>query len=569
MVRPRVSSPLPPLALPAAPDKDKPPAVPIFLGPPGESSYESHVELPKGYRPQLPKNLDVVTSFAEYHRSYSLKDGVITTKRQLVVKLSEVPAAEYDSYRKLSKTLDDEYAKTVPLVSGASTAVAYQEEIWELPYSENTDAARAYDDARDKFNKQDAPGAIASLKRAVEIDPEYARAWLWLGEIYRAMARMDDALAAYRKGIAADPQEPVGYKALAFTLTMLQKHDEAIAAWQAFIKMAPDDSAGPAGVGGELFALKRYAEAESTMETALRMDPEATYIRIDLARASLHAGHSDKAIEAYRKAFELSPQPGRPLLYNNAAYELAEANVGLPVALDWAKKAVTDEGAASREVKLSELRVEDLRHTNSLASYWDTLGWVYFKIGNFDQAESYLNAAWVLSQLPVVADHLGQVYERQNKKQAAIRMYKFALNPTRAKLAAGPPPGDETRARLKRLSPGGAVGDLHGKDDPTAELSAMRTTKIPALKTDRGSAEFFLVFAHDPKASQVVVEDVKFISGEEALKTADAALRAADFKVELPADGQPRLLRRGILFCSPHTGCTFTLFSPEDVRSVN
>jgi hypothetical protein len=92
---------------------------------------------------------------------------------------------------------------------------------------------------------------------------------------------------------------------------------------------------------------------------------------------------------------------------------------------------------------------------------------------------------------------------------------------------------------------------------------------VPLAATETASADFFLIFAHDQKTTSVVIEDVKFIGGSEKLKSAATALRSANFKVLVPAEGHPRLLRRGILFCSPNSGCSFTMLNPEDVNSVN
>ena len=55
----------------------------------------------------------------------------------------------------------------------------------------------------------------------------------------------------------------------------------------------------------------------------------------------------------------------------------------------------------------------------ALAAAWDTLGWVHFRTDQFAEAEKYLNAGWNLTQDPVIADHLGQVYEKQGKKHQA------------------------------------------------------------------------------------------------------------------------------------------------------
>src|SRR5258706_10056125 len=90
----RVNSPLPPVALPGLSENDVKPVYPIWLGSDGELRDESHVELPAGYKPTLPKNLDLSETFAEYHRSFEFKGNILTAHRRVIVKLREVPGAE-------------------------------------------------------------------------------------------------------------------------------------------------------------------------------------------------------------------------------------------------------------------------------------------------------------------------------------------------------------------------------------------------------------------------------------------------------------------------------------------
>jgi hypothetical protein len=71
------------------------------LGSPTDVHLESHVELPKGYSPELPKNVDLKEDFAEYHATYAIKDGMLLTQRAFLVKLREVPVSKYELYKKL------------------------------------------------------------------------------------------------------------------------------------------------------------------------------------------------------------------------------------------------------------------------------------------------------------------------------------------------------------------------------------------------------------------------------------------------------------------------------------
>ena len=193
------------------------------------------------------------------------------------------------------------------------------------------------------------------------------------------------------------------------------------------------------------------------------------------------------------------------------------------------------------------------RTLSILAAYWDTLGWVYFKMSDLLLAEKYLASAWELSQDATIADHLGQVYEQDHQPQTAVRMYRLAL--------AVNSDLPDTQKRLDHLAPTkakpGSVG-LGG------DLSQMRTTKLPRLVPGTASAEFFFLFAPGPK-----LEEVKFVTGSEKLRTATKTLSATTFHVPFPPGSNARLLRRGILACYPSSGCALVLLPPGSVHSVN
>lgn len=220
-------------------------------------------------------------------------------------------------------------------------------------------------------------------------------------------------------------------------------------------------------------------------------------------------------------------------------------------------------------MKLSDLQVEDLGHAPSLAAFWDTLGWVHFRMGNFDQAEKYLNAAWMLSLGGVEADHLGQVYEHQNKKLAAIRMYRRALFcfPLQGPLGGGEPA--KTRERLERLSPGASATERNSFAEVSDEVNKIRTVKLARLVPGKANADFFLILTWDPKTSSVKVDDVKFIAGSEDMRSADKALKSETFKLAFPDAAPARILRRGTLGCYEYSGCSFILLFPNQVRSLN
>jgi len=58
----------------------------------------------------------------------------------------------------------------------------------------------------------------------------------------------------------------------------------------------------------------------------------------------------------------------------------------------------------------------------------DSLGWVYFKKGDFDKAIVELEKALqLLPEDPVVIEHLGDAYLKYNEKQKALSAYESAV----------------------------------------------------------------------------------------------------------------------------------------------
>ncbi len=557
----RISPPLPPITLPEV-DEDITPTVPIWLGSPGEIDFHATLELPKGYSPQLPKAVHIGRDFGDYDATYSFNSGVITARRHLLIKLREIPATQYAEYKSFRKAVEDDYGTYSSLSTGnsaASSAASYQNEIWNLPYSQNAEAARLYDDAREQYQRNDTQAEVASLKRAVEIDPKFVRAWLWLGEIYKFLRQNDQALQAYRRAIEADPQQSVSYKALGFTLVGMSKVEESIPVWQQLVKVAPENVDGYTNLGTGLLYLKRYREAVSSFESAVKLGPDQAWLEGSLGTAYLHTGDIDKSRGAFEAALKLD---SNPIMLNNIAYSLAEQNTDLDKAKEYGERAVREEEEASAKTQLSELQTSDLDHPRRLAKFWDTLGWTYFRSNSLTSAEAYLKAAWTLSQNPVIGRHLGQVYEKQRKREAALHMYQLAYSasPLLPTLSVGDPvfkkDASELEQDIRRM--GGKPESTTARDD----LNHMRTIKLAQTYKGNVTAEFFVLLGPGNRV------DVKFISGSDSLRGVQKTLESTNFNLKFPDDRPTRILRRGIVGCYQYTGCSFVLMPPDAVFSV-
>jgi Tfp pilus assembly protein PilF len=556
-----------PFIMPTIRDDSK---YPIWLGPAAEMVSDSKVELPKGYKAQLPSNVDLKYDFAEYHASYSISEdqSTITAKRRLVSMLHEVPVADFGDYRSFIKNMQNDINQYVQTSSSSAqrpgnapapgTLAALMSAVWRMPDSNSADANRLERGAINSIRTGDPAASLTSLQSVVKEDPKFARAWVELGMAYLQSNQIDSALDALRKGIDSDPQQLATRKIYAFVLTSLRRTDAAREAWSETVKLAPDDTEANLDFGTFLLRQKRYAEAVPYLETATKGDTSPG-AQLSLGNAYLRAGQAEKGAAILEEAVKADPEPE---MWNDVGYELADANINLPQALEYAQKAVDAQEKDSRAEDLAKLLPDDLARTRRIGMFWDTLGWVHFRLGQLDQAESYLYAAWLLMQGNVEAEHLGQVYEQQKKTEKAIHMYRLALA-TPEGYSSGSK--DETRHRLEHLAgtKGPTAMELLRGDPNGNELSALRTVKLKHLVPGKAEAEFFLLFGPGPK-----VEGLQFIKGSDQLKSAGSALVDAGFQVAFPEHSSARLVRRGILMCSDISGCNAVLFTPDSVNSV-
>jgi len=353
--------------------------------------------------------------------------------------------------------------------------------IVELPPSGSSEANQSEANGRNALGLGDGSAAMTAFKRAVDLDPKYMRAWLLLGIMYMTSEQSDSALDVFRKAIDSDPKQVVARRTYAIALEHLRRADAAIDARREVLKIAPDDPRANTELGSMLVQRKRYAEALPYLETATKSDSSPA-ARVRLGGAYLQVGQTEKGGGILEKVVEADSSP---TMLNWVAYELADANVSLAKALEYGQRAVDAQERESHDVDLSNVLSADLVCTLNIGNFWDTLGWIHFRLGQLDQAESYLHAAWLLLQGGVEADHLGQVFEQQKKTEKAVHMYRLALATPEAQAPGGS--WDETRHRLEHLTGAKAptvMEVLHG-DPNGSELSELRSVKLKRLIVSR------------------------------------------------------------------------------------
>lgn len=152
----------------------------------------------------------------------------------------------------------------------------------------------------------------------------------------------------------------------------LKRNEDAVTALQHAVALNPKHVNALSALGSTYDSMKRYKESDSAYEAALKIDPHDA------------------------------------LVLNNYAYSLAERGEQLQRALAMSK--------------------ESLEKDSTNAAYLDTYGWIFFRLGKYEDACNYISKAVQSGEAsPVVYEHLGDVYSKLNNIEKAKEYWQKAL----------------------------------------------------------------------------------------------------------------------------------------------
>ncbi len=145
-------------------------------------------------------------------------------------------------------------------------------------------------------------------RSAIEIQPDYADAWLNFSVFLRKSKRYAEAQRVCEQAIALNPGSSGVHNSLGNIMLDRSRHEEAEAAYRQAAELAPTNVEVHYNLGNALYQLKRYAEAAQAYRRALAID-DAHAGAILILGVTLHALECNVEAEALlRRAVNLSPE---------------------------------------------------------------------------------------------------------------------------------------------------------------------------------------------------------------------------------------------------------------------
>lgn len=251
--------------------------------------------------------------------------------------------------------------------------------------------------------------ASLCYKRAQEYDRTAAILHLRLAFDLIKLEKYAQAVGELEKALFLAPEQDDARYVLALLYVQLDNYQKAIEQYERLLESRRLDRSQNIELRrilSQLYFLKRdYLQAKRHCQELLKLDPLNLSGLYFLATIDLEEGRISDAVAGFETIIENYPQAAQAK--NALAYLYCEEGVNLPQALVLAEEA---------------LEIDPLN-----GAYLDTLGWIYFKLGDYDQALMYLEKASQLAFDPEIFDHLGQAYAAKNMMDKAKKAWESSL----------------------------------------------------------------------------------------------------------------------------------------------
>ena len=228
---------------------------------------------------------------------------------------------------------------------------------------------------------KDTQKALETYAFNVQLEPTFFEGHLHLGVLYYRLKKFPEANEHLGRAIALNPKQPESHIVQGLAYLQQEQYDKSAEVFQEGIRHNPKNADLYFNLGTAYDKLNRFDDVVQAMETAIKLDPH----------------HADAL--------------------NYLGYSYADRGIRIDQAISLTKQAVA------------------LKPENGY--YIDSLGWAFFKSGRLVEALVELKrAAALVGDDPVIYEHLGDIYAKQQRAADAREAWLHALelDPTNHKL---------------------------------------------------------------------------------------------------------------------------------------
>jgi tetratricopeptide (TPR) repeat protein len=149
--------------------------------------------------------------------------------------------------------------------------------------------------------------AASHHSMALDVQPDYVRAMVGLGESLRHIDRVADAERVLRHATTVDPQSAEAWGSLGGVLSQAGRNDEAEIAFRLATELDPADAGARSDLGFTLLFQGKIREAEVAFRGGLELKPADLRARNGLAAVLTEQGELDEAERLFRENLNADP----------------------------------------------------------------------------------------------------------------------------------------------------------------------------------------------------------------------------------------------------------------------
>ncbi len=355
-----------------------------------------------------PEDAAAIIHISEILRRQGKYEEALTTVKQALKKDPDSPEAGYNEGLLLDvlgryEESAQVYEHMVDLTSHANGAYTADEKNNRAIFLERLGSVYH------EQNKVDE--AITTYQKMIDLGGDYSlRGYQSQVDVYRDAKMFEKAIEVSRKAVEANPKKRDLKLMLAGELVDQGKDDEGIGMARGMFNNTSDDREVWLTLGQIYTRIHKWKEAEEALNKATPLTTKKDdniYLLFLKGGLAERQKHSEQAEQYFHQALELDANNAAVLNY--FGYMLADKGTRLPEALKMIRKAV---------------EIEPMN-----GAYLDSLGWAYFKLGQYELAEENLRRAVERDQTDAtVHDHLGDLYEKTGRIRLAAAQWELSLS---------------------------------------------------------------------------------------------------------------------------------------------
>ena len=312
---------------------------------------------------------------------------------------------------------------------------------------------------------EDYDEANTVLSKAATAMPDSGEIYLYWGTVLEGQAKFAEAIGIYQRGLQRLPHQHEFYLYWGIALEQQDAWQAAIEVYRQGLEQLPDNAALHVRWGISLGQQDTWQEALPQFEAATAIDSlyGEAYLHWGIALQRLQRWQT--AIDKLERATELETDKTFVLFYLGSCYEqaaremdrtdyfdlavetferLLKINPDDSYALNYLGYMYADKGTRLEEAVELLTRAISLEPEN--CAFLDSLGWAYYRLGQLQQAEQYLQQALALiggdepEEQAVIFDHAGDIASSLGKQGEARTHWQKVLELT--------PDNEEVRLKL-------------------------------------------------------------------------------------------------------------------------